>query len=545
MWHRIRNIKISTKLITISILSVVGVALLSSLSIYSAVTGEKSLKEIYEGNMVPAQKINVAKDAFESVLSDLVYVIGQFLPTGQARTRLQETQKTMKTYFDDAKRDTFYHDPRAKKTLDALENEYGAFVTRYLAMIEEAYQLDSMDEMGIAAIMIEEDFKVVLEKLMMLSQIANERIIDTKEHITERLNQTIYINIAFALLAFLGTTGLLVSITRYLVKNINTMDRSITKSANDLDLRDLTCSTSEDELGQICSNINGLLTNLRRALSKAKVATEHTMESSMSMRETVGQMNQMATKQDAISKGVDALTQEVDTRLQESKQLAQKSAEIMEDDYRSLEEMIRILSTVVAGITRVSEDENEISQKMHHLSEQTAQIKNVLEIISDIAEQTNLLALNAAIEAARAGEHGRGFAVVADEVRKLAERTKKSLSEIDVTIGIVVQGVNDTNDHIQINAQQINALTKEAQAVGTLAQTTKNKTMDGLEMTRGVNEKTDSAVKSIDELRQKVASATQIAQQNTQVALKIQDIVDALTHSSKELSEEINVFRLN
>ena len=112
-------------------------------------------------------------------------------------------------------------------------------------------------------------------------------------------------------------------------------------------------------------------------------------------------------------------------------------------------------------ITR-SEAETELADKLQNLSGDAQQVKVVLEVIADIADQTNLLALNAAIEAARAGEHGRGFAVVADEVRKLAERTQKSLSEINATISVIVQSITDASEAIAINANAIEKLSGNA-----------------------------------------------------------------------------------
>jgi methyl-accepting chemotaxis protein len=206
--------------------------------------------------------------------------------------------------------------------------------------------------------------------------------------------------------------------------------------------------------------------------------------------------------------------------------------------------MIASLSDMINGVEKNSEKSIEMKEQIASVSEQTTQIKDILVIIKEIAEQTNLLALNAAIEAARAGEHGRGFAVVADEVRKLAERTQKSLVEIDTTTSMIVQGVIETQVNIDASAAQAEDIIAKTQDVISLADETKEKTIQSIQFSKEVTEETAVINTQVAELLENSDSLTNEAKNNAKVSQTLSEISNNVTDIVHKLDSEIKKFKV-
>jgi len=222
---------------------------------------------------------------------------------------------------------------------------------------------------------------------------------------------------------------------------------------------------SGDEIGLASKAFNLFIDKVRHTVSMAKSSSNENASVANELTSTALEVGRRAEETSGIVNETNTMSRNIKEELSTSLTKAKKSEEEIAQAHTKLINAKNQVNKMADQVQSSAHTEVELARQISQLSSDADQVKGVLTVISDIADQTNLLALNAAIEAARAGEHGRGFAVVADEVRNLAERTQKSLTEINATINVIVQAINDASDHMNNNSRSMENLTKIASEV--------------------------------------------------------------------------------
>ena len=308
--------------------------------------------------------------------------------------------------------------------------------------------------------------------------------------------------IAMVLLALAyGFIGAYQSIVRG-IEDLSSAARTMAEG----DLRARVERSSNDEIGELAVHFNEMAEGFSGLIKNTVLAADNLNSSVMQVHDSSGHIEKATERQKEAVVRTASAVQQLTVSIHEVAEHARETNRVTAEADKVVHEGVQRIADATAGMGLIVTSVNDAVEVIRQLESQSMEIGNIVKAIQEIADQTNLLALNAAIEAARAGEHGRGFAVVADEVRKLAERTRGATQEIGLTIGTIQQNIHgavnkmsQSSGQVGDNAEMINELSDllmhirhtvnvTSQHIGTIVHATTEQSEAGSEITRNTQE---------------------------------------------------------
>ena len=307
------------------------------------------------------------------------------------------------------------------------------------------------------------------------------------------------------------STLIIISITKPLQQSANAMS-DIAQGEGDLTVT--LVNDGSDEIAKLAHNFNLFTDKIAQLVRQIKPVSNNISMTAASLNQAVQSNQRIASQQHHETDGVAAAMNEMLATTQEVANSAQLAADSAADANHRAQHGRQAVEETISSILLLGKELSHTVSLATELEQDSQQIGSILDVIRGIAEQTNLLALNAAIEAARAGEQGRGFAVVADEVRTLATRTQKSTDEIQQMIAKLQKGTNAVADSMEKTQEQSNKTATQAGVAGDAL----SEIVSSIDVITDMNHQIASAAeqqsKALDEINRNVNNISDLASES-------------------------------
>ena len=360
----------------------------------------------------------------------------------------------------------------------------------------------------------------------------------------EETQSTRVVVVWMSLLALLIGVSAAWLLSRLIVQPINAAARAMNEIA--AGGGDLTCSISlrsQDELGQLCAAFNSFVGKIREIVGPVSDSTTDLTAAAEHMAGITQQTRNGVQRQQVETEQVATAMNEMVATAQNMVDNAEMAASATEQADNEAQAGSKVVTQNIAQINGLADAVERAAEVIHRLEGDSESIGTVLDVIRGIAEQTNLLALNAAIEAARAGEQGRGFAVVADEVRSLASRTQESTQEIQAMIEQLQSGAREAVKAMSDGREQAQASVEQAARAGSSLEAITHAVASIREMNRHISDAARQQGEVADEINRNLSTITQVAEQTSEGTESLGEASSKLAGLSQQLQSLVGHFK--
>lgn len=536
---------LKAKLIFGFLLAIFSSLVLTVVDIYSVNKGTDALAYVYENQMQPTSALQDMDSAIKEIRFRMAGVLLDQMPTAGSRNHLKEVRGKILEDWDSFKKATidnqFNEDARIQI---AKIDKQMVLLPAFLDKLNDAYV---KDQKALVTPMLEDEWPAfhsgLIKPISLLLPEQQLAVKQTYENSKANGKRLIILGIAIFTISLLI---LIVSNWRILTSinhGIHSLKSAFAQIAQG-NLRIQFEHTSEDEFGEMAKSLEETAGRLQTIVASVKSAAEKAVQSSVVLSSQVEKIIERNQQFSAKISTVAANMEEITVANSEVSEMANSASDAVNRNNEracngdsNVTQSIAVITTVV---TTVNNSANIVSQ----LNQSIQKIGQITTVIKEIAEQTNLLALNAAIEAARAGEQGRGFAVVADEVRKLAERTSTSTTEIT---GVVDAIKTETGNAVRAMSN-IEAEVKNAEGLSRLTGEALKEIVDAaakaMTLVDSIALSTKEQASATEDVAHNLEEISVVTEQNEASVLNVGKMADEVANIAAELQGIVGQFKL-